>query len=86
MIENNVSFGNDEAALLLDCKRSKGNHYVITFCQKMSLNDIYNHNDPGYMAPHNIPHVKFTLDQIAQGYAGSSTNNVVKKILEKQDN
>ena len=52
----------DENSLRLNCKKAKGNHYVITFCQRVSITDIYNHKEPGYMKPKDIPLKGITLE------------------------
>jgi hypothetical protein len=62
-----------EDLLQTDCRRSRGNHFVITYCQKLSLINIAaDHSEPGYMKPHDIPHKGFNLEQITMGYSGAS--------------
>jgi hypothetical protein len=58
----------DENAIQGDCSKAYGKHFVITFCQRMSLNDIYDHDDPGYLAPHDIPNKRCSLLQINASY------------------
>jgi len=59
-----------EEVLAQSCKRAHGKHFVITYCQKVSLQDIYDHNAPGYLEP-NQTHVKgISLEKVADGFAG----------------
>jgi hypothetical protein len=53
-----------EKTIEAECSRSYGNHFMITFCQRMSTKDIYDHKDPGYIAPMDIPNKRVTLQQI----------------------
>ena len=41
---------------------------MVTFCQRMSLYDIYPHDNPGYQGPSEITNKRASLEQINSNY------------------
>lgn len=62
---------------------------MITFCQKMSLQDLYDKNNPGYQGPKDIRNKRCSLSQLNEQYNygnGPKKTTKSKKVYKKDYN
>jgi len=72
--KNNGEDDRAESYIEMTCRNSYGNHYVVMFCQRLCLKDIYDHSDPGYMTPKDIHTKRTPLPQIYMSYSLAYNN------------
>jgi hypothetical protein len=66
------AMGAEDYSTLHKCNKPEGFPFLITFTQRISLSNIYDPEDPGYVQPLSVCS-SLTLDQIMETYVGEAT-------------